>query len=204
MRRGIRIAADENSPLIIEPSTNSTKKPCCWWGDTEATQKKTYCLRVTLGIFAALVVIAVAIVAIFAIVYSSNANALQRYCVEANGTVFGYVSMDVNDRDIEWEIQHTPDMGTVVSLHIMGPIPIGLTEGPLDFALCGSPSSLACDLTTPNFLKDRIVELNPGGTGLKPLIQAIRTEPWRYYLQINRGAGDPVRAGLGQICGTAS
>lgn len=169
---------------------------------TEAVQQRTFCLRVVLGIFTALVVIAVAIVAIVAIVYSSNANAVQRYCVQANGNVFGYVQTDVNDRDIEWKLQYTPDMGTVVSLHVMGPIPLGLTDGPLDFALCGSPSSLACDLTVPNYTEGHITELNPGGTSLKSLIQAIRNEPWRYYLQINRGAGAPVRAELGSICGT--
>lgn len=172
-------------------------------GKTDGVQKRTFCLRVVLGIFTALVVIGVAIVAIIAIVYSSNANAVQRYCIQANGTVFGNVRTDVNDRDIQWKVQYTPDMGTVTSLHIMGPIPLGVTDGPLDFALCGSPSSLACDLTVPNYTEGHIYELNPGGTSLKALIQAIRNEPWRYYLQINRGgSGPPVRASLGSICGT--
>lgn len=171
--------------------------------------KRAFYLRVVLGIFAALVVIAVAIVAIMGIVYSSNANALHRYCVEARGlnstaVLRGAISMDINDRDIRWKLQHTPDLGPVLALHIMGPIPFGIEDGPLDFALCGSPSSLSCDLTVPNYLEGHITELNPGGTGLKSIIQAIRSEPWRYYLSVNTGTfpGGELRAGLNAICGS--
>ena len=164
-------------------------------------QNRTYCLRVVLAIFTAIVVIGVAIVAIVAIVYSSNANAVQRYCVQSED-VLGFIRTELNDREISWNLQYTPVVGTIVSLHIMGPIPLEVTDGPLNIALCGSPSTLACGASVPNQLADSIWEKSPGGNGLKPTIQAIRKEPWRYYALLNRGSGAPIRLSLGQICGT--
>lgn len=159
-------------------------------------------LHIVLAIFTALVVIAVAIVAIIAMVFNSNANALQRYCLVSN-EVLGSVSTDVNDRTVAWEMQYLNSMGIIISVHIMGPIPLGVTQGPLDFALCGSPATLACDLTTPNQLKGLIEEYNPGGLGLKSIIQAIRLEPWRFYVQLT-GSNATVRMPMTSICGTAN
>lgn len=159
-----------------------------------------YYLRVVLGIFAALVVVAIAVSAIIAMVYSSNANATQRYCVESD-SFLGAITTDINDRDIAWNLQYANDMGTIESLYIMGPIPNGLSDGPIYVALCGSPSELACDLTVSNELKGRIEELNPGGIGLKKFIHAIRQEPWRYYIQLT-GSTKVTRDGFMQICGT--
>ena len=82
----------------------------------------------------------------------------------------------------------------------MGPIQPGTLEGSLNFALCGSPSSLSCDTSTPNVLTGRITELNPGGTALKAYIQAVRVKPWLYYLQVNTGTGS-LRAHLQGIFG---
>lgn len=166
-----------------------------------ASKNRGFCLRVVLAIFTIIVVIAVAVVAIVGIFNSSNASAIQRYCFSGND-VFGSVLTDVNDRTIAWNIQYTPALGTVTSLHILGPTPLGLTEGDLNFALCGSPSTVACDLTMPNQVKDEIKELSPGGSSLKPKIQAIRKEPWRFKLRINRGAGAPIVFTLDKICGT--
>lgn len=157
-------------------------------------------LRAVLAIFAALVVIAIAISAIIAMVFASNADAQHRYCVESPD-LLGAITTNINDRDIAWDIQYANTAGIVSSLYIMGPIPFGLADGPLFLPLCGSPSSLACDLTTSNRLNDRIQELNPGGIGLKSKIVDIRKQPWRYYLQLN-GSTRTVRASFTQICGT--
>lgn len=169
-------------------------------------QSRTYCLRVVLAIFTIIVVVAVAVVAIVGIYNSTNAGAVQRYCIVSNDDdVFGAITTDVNDRTIEWDIQYTPALGTVTSLHILGPTPVGVTEGDLNFALCGSPSTVACDVTSePNRVRDTIKELSPGGSSLKPKIQAIRKEPWRYKLKINRGAGAPIVISLASVCGTTA
>jgi hypothetical protein len=165
-------------------------------------QNRTFCLRVVLAIFTIIVVVAVAVVAIVGIYNSSNANAVQRYCVAGND-VFGSITTDVNDRTIAWDIQYTPALGVLTSLHIEGPTPVGVSEGDLNFALCGAPSTVACDVTSePNRVKDTIKELSPGGSSLKPKIQAIRKEPWRYRLKINRGVGAPVVFSLASVCGT--
>ena len=79
-----------------------------------------------------------------------------------------------------------------------------MNVSPVAITLCGSPSVLACDTTIAGVLKDEIIENGVGGGALRPIIQAIREEPWRYYLQVNTGAyplGE-ITGFLNSLCGT--
>jgi hypothetical protein len=180
-------------------------------------KRKAFCLRCTLAMFAALVVIAVAVVAALTLVFAANGENLQRFCIEATGpragsgsagVMTGIVSLFSSQREIQWDLQHTALNGAILSLHIRGPVAPGDTFAGLSLALCGTPSSLACDTSVPGVLSGTIVQLNPGGMPLKPFIQAIRKEPWKYYLQVNTGAFDGVGNNgelvgpLNSICGT--
>ena len=161
--------------------------------------------NITLGIFTAIVAVAIAVVVAIVVGVTANTNAYQRYLIGApNGTVNGMMALQSSDRTIEWSLDYLTSIGPILSLHVMGPIPAGLTTAPLALSLCGTPSSLACDLSTAGHLSGIISQLDPGGGPLKPYINAIRAEPWKYYLQINTATyvlGE-LRAPLGILAGT--
>jgi len=156
--------------------------------------------RIILGIIAFVTVVFVGIVQIVYIVKNSNILALQRYCI-INPNAKGDLSIDSSEGDISWYIQYNA-IGPITSIYIMGPIPIGLTTGPLQVALCGAPTTLSCDNSILGVIQGTIN--NYGGASLYPYISAIRYHPTLYYLQINTGTfplGE-VFVPLGVICGT--
>jgi len=167
-----------------------------------------------LQILTALVAITVATAAIIGIIFSSEQNSLQRFCLTATGTqevnstsageMIGAISLMTNERMVGWEFQYGDFSGIPIELQIRGPKLPGHKTGPLALALCGVPSSLACDTSVAGQLQGLIDQTGAGGQPLKPTIQAIRDQPWRYYVQVNTGAypmGE-VSAPLTSLCGT--
>jgi len=176
-------------------------------------RKGCRCMSITLGVFTALAVLAVVAQSIVGVITISNQNSLQRYCGEAtgpkmgtasNGVAITMISLRSNEREIEWDIQYKDFTGLPVGVHIHGPTPPGLDFGPLAIALCGTPSTLACDTSVAGKLTGKITQVSPGGGPLKPVIQAIRDEPCRYAVRIKTSAflNGEVRLRLCSLCGT--
>ena len=155
-----------------------------------------------MAVLAAISLVLVAVVAIVAIVIVANGNAYQRYCI-LDETYLGSVLLNSNNREIEWDLQYTiPLNDPVLTVHIFGPIPPGLTDAPLFIPLCGVPSTLACDTSVPAVLKGKLTE-HYSGSGLKTIIREIRAAPTRDYLEIGTAMNNTgLRAPLGTICGT--
>ena len=153
-------------------------------------------LKVTGGILVAVAFILMAGVAIAALVVNANGQALQRYAVIGNGFT-GQISMDINSGQLSWSLQYVPPQGAVNTFYIMGPIPPGSSTGPLDLAVCGSPSSLACDNSVPYVLKGSIMQY--GSSGLVNYMTVIRQNPAFFYVLINGN----VTVQLGAITGTS-
>lgn len=142
--------------------------------------------RIFVIVLTALGVIGVVIVTILSIIFTSNINSLQRYCfITENNTLMGSMTTDYGNRAISWDFQFTSGLEPVNYLYIMGPLIPGQTDPPFFFALCGSPSTLACDNTVPNVMSQSITQLSPSGDSLKPLITDIRENPWVYFMSFN-------------------
>lgn len=169
-------------------------------------------------ILSALAIIATIIAVIFAIVFASNADSLQRYSLtatpenvkggpgEVGGEAIGRFELKWVERELAYYLQYY-NLSTITAIHIRGPIPPLSKNGPFKFSLCGSPSTLVCDLlTTPGAVEGTINQILPGGTGVRPEITAIRLEPRRYYMEIltNNHPVTPgaLRAPLGFLSGT--
>jgi hypothetical protein len=156
-----------------------------------------------------LVVISLAVVVIVTIVFASQQASLQRFCFVATGGVSpgkleGAISLKTNPRQIEWKTQYKDLAAFPIALAIHGPVLPNMSDAPLAVALCGTPSSLACDTSIANVLQGEIGETGPGGHPLKTVINAIRSDPWRYYVLLKTAtfpAGE-VRATLNMLCGT--
>lgn len=140
-----------------------------------------------LAIFAALVIIAVGGVAIAAIVVKAEEGSLQRFCFSDETTKFlGSVSLQTNQREIQWKFQFDPaELGPVSAIQIKGPVPPGSVEGPLYVALCGTPSLIACDTSVVGESSGTLTRTSPEGYFLTAYIHAIRAAPWTYYVEIN-------------------
>jgi hypothetical protein len=143
-----------------------------------------------------LVVLAVAGVAIAALVVNANYLIIQRNCVsDSNATIFGLISTDTNGPSFDWDLQYLSSVSPINTVQIRGPIPAGqLTSSTILIALCGTPSTLACDVSIPNILKGSVKEYN--GAGVKTLIQSFREKPNAYYVLIN----GVYRLNLGNLC----
>jgi hypothetical protein len=153
-------------------------------------------IKFILAVLTAVVVIAVAGVAIASIVVPSNVLSQQCYVIRSPfGDLLGYILLDSSELQISWELQYV-GYPQANNLYILGPIPPGTTSTTnIQLALCGSPSTLACDNTVPNVLNQQITTI--GGYSLKPYIQAIRDNPALFSLQLNNGTAFP----LGFSCG---
>ncbi|MDB9801161.1 hypothetical protein OAB94_02165 [Flavobacteriaceae bacterium] len=171
------------------------------------------CLKYTLVAFSILVAILAAITAIISVVVTADQNSLQRFCVvvtatklntSSNGHMIGAVSLKSSESKIGWKLQYNDFSGIPIGVSIHGPVQPGLSVAQIAVALCGTPSSLACDTSVAGQLNGEIGETGTGGGPLKPVIQAIRNEPWKYYLQINTGSfpNGEVTGDLNSLCGT--
>lgn len=171
------------------------------------------CLSTTLAILTSLVVFAVVALSIVSMIVVSDQNSLQRFCgeataakdVETNGTAIAMISLKSNEREIGWEIQYKDLLGMPIGVHIHGPTPAGLDSGPLFVALCGTPSTLACDTSVAGVLTGLITQTGTGGDPLKPIIQAIRKEPCRFEFRLKSSAfpNGEIRLRLCSLCGTS-
>ena len=142
--------------------------------------------RIFVIVLTALGVIGVVIVTILSIIFTSNINATQRYCfITENNTLMGSMTTDYGNRAISWDFQFVSGLEPINNIQIMGPLSPGQTIPPFYFALCGSPSTLACDNTVPNQISQTIEQLSPSGDSLKPLITEMRQNPWVYFLNFN-------------------
>jgi hypothetical protein len=159
-----------------------------------------------LAIFAALVVLAIAGVAIAGIVSKHSTEPILRYCFnQNNGDILGMLQLDSIEYKLQWDIQHNAAvLGPILSIHLVGPVPAGSKlTGPLHVALCGVPSLLACDISVLNAVSGTIVETSPGGLALKTAIQTIRETPWKFFIRINTATmSGEFEAHLTATCGT--
>jgi len=159
------------------------------------------------------------IVVIFSVVFTASQSGIQRFCAEAvstrvdpgPGEVGNVVPiefiLDSNSDTIRYRIRYPGTLSAIQAVHLRGPIPVGSNVAPLKFPLCGSPSSVVCDIvTTPGELKGTLVQIDPGATDVRPEILNIRKEPLLYYIEIltasNPATPGALRAPLYNICGT--
>lgn len=167
-----------------------------------------------LQVFTFFVALAVGAVAVVGVIIMSQQDSLQRFCVVARGSnevnttstgeMIGAISLMSNERKVGWELQYGGLANAPVELQIRGPRLPGMPTGPLALALCGVPSTLACDTSVAGVLEGVIDQTGAGGQPLKPIIQAIRDQPWRYYVQANTATfpGGEVSDALNKLCGT--
>lgn len=169
--------------------------------------------------FAVILAILTLIVVIFSVVFSASQNGIQRFCGEAlpenvvpgPGEVGNKVPveflLDSTSNEISYRIRYPNTLSAIQAVHVRGPIPIGSETGNLKFPLCGSPSSTVCDITTtPGEIVGTLVQIDPGGTDVRPEILNIRKEPLLYYIEILTvnfpATPGALRMPLYSICGT--
>lgn len=155
-----------------------------------------------MGIIAVIALAMVLVVVIVVLVLNTEGSSFQRYCLD-NPNYRGQLPISSNERTIEWNIDYTlAPMDVVTALHIYGPVMPGMTDGPLLIAICGVPSSLACDTSVSSVLSGKIGPTHEGNS-LKVPIQDIRSFPRRYYIELITSMNTTgLRAYLGTICGT--
>lgn len=166
-----------------------------------------------------LVLIALVVV-ILSVAFSANQDSLQRYCVEGDptkvvgavgelgGQLFGVIQLDSSDNVIKYDFRYySPPLSSVQALHIRGPLIVGSQVAPIKVALCGSPSTVVCDITSvPGQIVGTLQQISPAGSDIHTVIADIRKEPWLYYLEVLT-SGKPaspgaMRAPMNSICGT--
>jgi hypothetical protein len=136
-----------------------------------------------------LIVAALATVVALAIVFwggTDNIIALQRFyvlsedCDGGIGTVTGMIEFNLNSRvsPVAWYLLPF-NVSTIISFGIYGPMQPNNREGPLVFAICGSPSTLVCTLN------GTISQGEPGGFPLQDLLSGIRAFNYAYYYNIS-------------------
>ena len=200
---------------VIHKENNYFKKKyeCCCKGGITADQ--------VLTVLAAITITATIVAVIFAIVFASRADSLQRFSIRATSEavvggpavaepgafavgIFGLYSVE---RKIEYFFRYQ-NVSTITAIHVMGPITTGSGEiGPFKFALCGSPSTTVCDVTTtPGLVGNLLDEILPGATSPRPEINAIRENPTAYYLEFltndNPITPGALRGNLDSLVGT--
>jgi len=152
------------------------------------TKWNIFCICVSIFVVACAAAVSIAV-----IVITANGMAVQRCALFGTGTNFtgtasGMLIMDSAQGSIQWTIQYTNILNNLLAIYINGPIPPGITDGPLDIALCGSPSTLACDLTNPAYIQHTIYTYN--GNSLKTYISGIRSYPVGFYVSMIFDVGE--------------
>jgi len=199
-------SGSDPEPLLKKPNDERKRKSRCSWR------------RVWIG-FAVVLAILTLVVVIFSVIFSASQNSIQRFCGEAvpervdpgPGEVGSVVpvefTLDSSSDEIRYKVRYPATLSAIQAIHVRGPIPVGSNVGNLKFPLCGSPSSVVCDITTtPGQIVGTLTQIDPGATDVRPEILNIRAEPWLYYLEILT-AGFPATPGalrmpLHSICGT--
>lgn len=183
----------------IDPAGPGSRHTCCAVSNT--------CFRFLVGFLVLLALAAVIVILILAWNQTSATLAIERYC----GTVPGsspddgshltyMITLDLNSRiaPVGWEFELTNTTDVVLTAGVYGPITPPSPVAPLFFALCGTPSSLAC---TPS---GTIAQTNPGGAGLNGYITHLRAYPIGYYLEVTMALGTTYTSFFTQSCGRAA
>lgn len=183
---------EESFTLVTEtPKPKAKSSGCCSW------QNAFIVLTV-------LAVLATAGVSVAALIIGEQTAAINRFCLSDAPKILGRLELKTNERKIEYELQYYNLTAVIIALPIHGPIPPGTPDGPLAVELCGSYSGIACDITTEaNKVKGQLTQIQPGSTSPRPVIAALRKEPWRYYLRVITANGEESRLPLDRVCGTA-
>ena len=144
-----------------------------------------------------IVILAIVTVAI-SLFRSSNADSIIRFNVEASPSrvdpgpgegiypMTGMFILNSKRFIIEYDFFTPSTLSAVQSLLVRGPIPIGQTDGPIAFSLCGAPNMVTvCDvLSEPGRIKGTLRQIEPGSTAVNPQIKNIRADPTRYYIEV--------------------
>jgi hypothetical protein len=154
--------------------------------------------NVAVAILALLVILAGVTVCIAVVFVSADITAVQRLCLYSEGQATGMLTLQSSDKTIEYTISYSNVTRIPVALYINGPIPFGQNDGPLDIALCGTPSSIACITAVPGMLYGKLNSYE--GYSLKTFIDPIRAIPPFYYVLIIFGDGQ-IRLPLTGSCG---
>ena len=195
--------------------------------DTPKKPKRNRCCRgccgtwtwyKTLQVFALILAILILVVVILSVVYKNNALSLQRFCIraepgnvvpgpgEVGGLVWGEFVLDSANEEITYRFRYNMALSNIQAIHVRGPIQINQEVGNLKFALCGSPSTTVCDITsTPGEVKGTLTTISPTNTGVYVEIRNIRKEPWLYYIEVlttdNPATSGALRGPITSQCG---
>lgn len=177
-------------------------------------------LVATVAILALCIVILAIVTVAISLFRSSNADSVIRFAVEASpsrvmpgpgeGTLpmTGMFTLNSKSFTVEYDFFTPPTLSNIQSLLVRGPIPVGQTDGPIAFSLCGNPNLVdVCDVfTEPGRIKGIVRQIEPGGTAVPPQIKNIRDDPTRYYIEVltasNPTSPGALRAPLYNIVGT--
>lgn len=104
---------------------------------------------------------------------------------EAGASLTGKWVEDFSSFSLTYDFRYPTTMSTIQSVVVRGPIHIGANTADVLVALCGSPSSVVCDVTTePGRLKGVIQTFDSNGSPVLPILREIRADPDLYYLEV--------------------
>ena len=96
----------------------------------------------------------------------------------------GFVLFHLTQNTINWRMFHG-GLGTVHSMEIFGPVTAGNpNNGPLYLTLCGGAATIACLMTAPNTLEQRITQTSPAQEPLGNYLTAITADRDLYKIRI--------------------
>lgn len=121
--------------------------------------------------------------AIVTAVSVNNAGTIQRYCL-SHPLYQGLLSVNSDDERLSYFIEYNTDVGLITNVFVKGPINVGTGSGPIFIPLCGTSSSLSCDLDVGGQLDDSVLKLNPGATAIGPHLAELRKNLFRYRFRL--------------------
>lgn len=168
--------------------------------------------RMTVGILALIALIPTLVLVILTYINSKN-SAYSDWCSVLTGdeTIYmgesggvagqraqSYIQMHGNELRIKWDVlKQTGNISSVVQFAICGPLTTTDPAIALNCtALCGSPSTLACEGADPGEITGDIDALQPGSISPEPFIVAVRSNPNLYYPRMEDANGYVVRGVL--------
>jgi len=129
-------------------------------------------------------------------IFASKDDVPSNMPADADGFVRGQLYMNQNQKHVKWDLLYDR-LTAITALYVMGPIGQTSSEtGPIALPLCGSPSSLACDLSVPHKVTGEITHQSPGNQSLRDVITKIREAPAFYKLCAATMSGEFVCSNL--------
>lgn len=166
-----------------------------------------------------LIILWAIITVMVSVLRNTEADSVTRFCLdatpgnvypgpgEAGGQLTGFFQMDTSSTLINYNFRTNAALSPVMSLVVMGPIPLLSEVGPVAFSLCGAPNMVnVCDIVSvPGQIVGELTQLEPGAMATLPWILAIRENPTLYYLEVRtslHGANNSaLRAPFYSTCG---